>query len=94
MDFKGQPFLDDREFLLQSFDNTFADIAEGSNVVGIDRYLHGVHSSLLCPGCLSAVPILFMRGHDQDGIHQKAVYMAVSIIYIDIKSSTYLNIWY
>ena len=48
MDFKGQPFVDDCEFPLQPFDNTFADIAERSDIVGIDGYLYWAHLQLLC----------------------------------------------
>jgi hypothetical protein len=36
MDFKGQPFLGDAEFLFQPFDNTFADVAERSDIVRVD----------------------------------------------------------
>jgi len=33
MDFKRQPLIDNSKFLLQPFDNTFADIAEGSDII-------------------------------------------------------------
>ena len=47
MDFKRQPFIDDSKFLLQAVDNTFADIAEGSDIVRIDSDLDWIHSDLL-----------------------------------------------
>lgn len=50
MDFKRQPFINDWKIPLQPFDNTFADIAEGSDIVGIDGHLDWVHPALLC-GC-------------------------------------------
>jgi hypothetical protein len=46
MDLKWQPFLDDAKFLFQPFDNTFADVAEGSDIVGVDRYCYWVHPVL------------------------------------------------
>ena len=48
MDFKGQPFIKDVKLLFQAFDNTFADIAKGSDIVGIDRYCYRTHPILLC----------------------------------------------
>ena len=47
MDFKRQPLIDDFIFLFQLFDNTFADIAKGSDVVGIYCNINWVHCSLL-----------------------------------------------
>ncbi len=51
MDFKWQPFINYGEFLFQLVDNTFADIAEGSDIVGIDGDLHWIHPALLCNVC-------------------------------------------
>ncbi len=47
MDFKRQPFIGDRKFLLQPFDNTFADITKGSDVVGIDSDFYRFHRYFL-----------------------------------------------
>ena len=61
MDFKWQPFLDDFKFLLQPFDNTFADIAEWSDIVGVDCDLNWVHLFLLyLIGC-STPSYFYMR---------------------------------
>ena len=63
MDFKGQPLVDNCKFLLKSFDNTFADIAEGSDIVGIDGYFYRAHPFLLCNcACLPFVIILKRLG--------------------------------
>ncbi len=42
--FIGQPFIPNHEFISQLFDNTFADIAERSNVIGIDGNNNGSHN--------------------------------------------------
>ena len=74
MDFKRQPFIADRGFAFQGFDNTFADIAERSDIVGIDRDADGFHSSF-------SILLGFRR--------RGALYMQGNIIYIDNNSSTY-----
>ncbi|MDJ0803225.1 MAG: hypothetical protein QNI97_10150 [Desulfobacterales bacterium] len=43
VDFERQPLLVDDEFFFKFFDNTFADIAERSDIVGIDRDADGCH---------------------------------------------------
>jgi hypothetical protein len=48
MNLKIQPFVNDWKFQLQPFDNTFADIAERSDIVGIDDDLYWGHLALLC----------------------------------------------
>ena len=43
MDFVRQPLFGDGKLLLQCVDNTFADVAEGSNIVGVDRDVYRSH---------------------------------------------------
>lgn len=86
MDFKGQPFIDDCKFPFQPFDNTFADIAERSDIVGIDGYPYWAHPTLLYDcGCLplsfSLTPGIAMAN--------KTIYMSANITYITHKTSTY-----
>jgi hypothetical protein len=43
MDLIGQPFVGDGELLPQLFDNTFADVAVGSDVIRVDGDADGFH---------------------------------------------------
>jgi hypothetical protein len=43
---KWQPIILDQELLFQSFDNTFADVAKGSDIIGIDFDPYGCHMRL------------------------------------------------
>ncbi len=45
VNFERQPHFVDYKFFFQFFDNTFADIAERSDIVGIDRDADGLHAS-------------------------------------------------
>jgi hypothetical protein len=47
MDFHAPPFDFELEFLLQLFDDAFADVAEGSDVVGKDLHAYGHESGLV-----------------------------------------------
>jgi hypothetical protein len=47
MDLKGQPLFDDEEFLFQLVDNTFADIAKGSDIIGVNGDIDGFHGMYL-----------------------------------------------
>jgi hypothetical protein len=52
VNFEGQPLIRYLEFLLELVDNTFADVAERSDIVGINRHIDGFHVQSLVE-CLS-----------------------------------------
>jgi hypothetical protein len=43
---KWQPIVFDQELPFQSFDNTFADVTKGSDIIGVDSDFYGCHMRL------------------------------------------------
>ncbi|MDJ0991817.1 MAG: hypothetical protein QNI85_17490, partial [Desulfobacterales bacterium] len=60
VDFKRQPLLVDDKLFFQFFDNTFADVAERSDIVGIDRNADGRHWSFSTDFGLCLPTVLYM----------------------------------
>jgi hypothetical protein len=67
--------------MFQSFDNTFADIAERSDIVGIDRNADRFHA-------------LFSAWPSRVDRIALPLYMTGTISYLAEKSSTYYLVWY
>ena len=85
MDFEWQPFINDCKFLFQFFDNTFADVTKGSDVVGIDSDLNWSHwTSFFTDNSMdnqAIRSIFYFLGHRLVA-GSKILYMIDTIIYI------------
>lgn len=55
LDFEWEPFVGDRKFLFELVDNTFADIAVRSDIVGVDAKLKVQGSLPLCGACIDFI---------------------------------------